>query len=269
MGALYFRKGSLRLFCDIDILILAPVLALAGCGFGGQSSSSPAGPGSYTGVALLGNIHGGLSPVVGATVKLYATGSSAPGTASDGYGIGTFLAEAVRQGMMHAVTHYELDAAGYWDADLATPLTAISGFHDVLSKHAHKEMVFGSRVKLLGRAVKRSAVRHYLGRVFATAASITLRLPIYDTQCGAKLFRVNDHLKKVFGERFLSKWVFDVEVVARYSRLYGHSVERMESCVYEYALKEWADVAGSKVRPRDFFTAMLDLTRIKFRYFWP
>ncbi len=178
-------------------------------------------------------------------------------------------AEAVRQGMMHAVRHYELDAAGYWDADLATPLTAIAGFHDVLSKHAHKEMVFGSRVKLLGRAVKRSAVRHYLGRVFATAASITLRLPIYDTQCGAKLFRVNDHLKKVFGERFLSKWVFDVEVVARYSKLYGHSVERMESCVYEYALKEWADVAGSKVRPRDFFTAMLDLTRIKFRYFWP
>jgi hypothetical protein len=41
----------------------------------------------------------------------------------------------------------------------------------------------------------------------------------------------------------------------------------MESCVYEYALKEWSDVAGSKVRPRDFFTAMLDLIRIKLRYF--
>jgi len=176
-------------------------------------------------------------------------------------------AEAVRRGILHAVKTHDLDAVGYWDADLATPLTAISGFNDVLSRYPHKEMVFGSRVKLLGRAVKRKALRHYLGRVFATAASVTLHLPIYDTQCGAKLFRVNEHLKKVFAERFLSKWVFDVEIVARYSELNNHSAEKMESCVYEYALKEWSDVAGSKVRPRDFFTALLDLIRIKLRYF--
>jgi len=176
-------------------------------------------------------------------------------------------AEAVRRGILHAVQTHDLDAVGFWDADLATPLTAISGFNDILSQNAHKDMVFGSRVKLLGRAVKRKALRHYLGRVFATAASVTLRLAIYDTQCGAKLFRVNDHLKKVFAEPFLSKWVFDVEIVARYSELNNHSAEKMESCVYEYALKEWSDVAGSKVRPRDFFTAMLDLIRIKLRYF--
>jgi glycosyltransferase involved in cell wall biosynthesis len=176
-------------------------------------------------------------------------------------------AEAVRQGILHSVQTHDLDSVGYWDADLATPLSAIQGFHEVLGRYANKEMVFGSRVKLLGRAVKRRAVRHYLGRVFATAASVTLRLPIYDTQCGAKLFRVNDNLRKVFGERFLSRWVFDVEVVARYSELCGHSAAHMENCVYEYALKEWADVAGSKVKARDFFTAMLDLIRIKMRYF--
>jgi len=176
-------------------------------------------------------------------------------------------AEAVRRGILHAVQTHDLDAVGFWDADLATPLTAISGFNDVLSQNAQKEMVFGSRVKLLGRAVRRKAMRHYLGRVFATAASVTLHLPIYDTQCGAKLFRVNDHLKKVFAAPFLSKWVFDVEIVARYSELNHHSLEKMESCVYEYALKEWSDVAGSKVRPRDFFTALLDLIRIKLRYF--
>ncbi len=78
---------------------------------------------------------------------------------------------------------------------------------------------------------------------------------------------MNDDLKNVFARPFLSKWVFDVEIIARYSRLCGHDAEKMERCVYEYALDEWADVAGSKVRPRDFFTAMLDLLRINLNYF--
>jgi glycosyltransferase involved in cell wall biosynthesis len=175
-------------------------------------------------------------------------------------------AEAVRRGILQAVQEYDLDAVGFWDADLATPLSAILGFVNVLTSMSEIEMVFGSRVQLLGRQVRRSAARHYLGRVFATVASTTLRLPIYDTQCGAKLFRVDSNLKKVFADRFLSRWVFDVEILARYSRLCGHNREHMEGCIYEYPLEQWSDVAGSKVKPGDFFTAMLDIVRIKHRY---
>ena len=176
-------------------------------------------------------------------------------------------AEAVRRGILYAVEHYDLDAAGYWDADLATPLADILGFSDVLSRSTQKQMVFGSRVQLLGRAVKRNPTRHYVGRIFATLASITLRLPVYDTQCGAKLFRVNSDLLKVFERPFLSKWVFDVEILARFSQLCGHSTPQMERSLYEYALDQWTDVAGSKVKPLDFFAAIVDLTRIRRRYF--
>lgn len=175
-------------------------------------------------------------------------------------------AEAVRKGVLHALGTYELDSVGFWDADLATPLSAIQGFVGVLSRRADIDMVFGSRVQLLGRFVRRKPIRHYLGRVFATAASITLRLPIYDTQCGAKLFRITPNLRTVFAEPFLSKWVFDVEIVARFSQLCHHDSKQLQNCIYEFALERWDDIAGSKVKPSDFFTAIFDLVKIKRKY---
>ena len=171
-------------------------------------------------------------------------------------------AEAVRVGMRAAFERHPT-YAGYWDADLATPLDTIPSFVELLGKRSDLDMVLGSRVKLMGRRIERSAWRHYPGRVLATLSSLVLGLPIYDTQCGAKLFRSSPEISELFAEPFLSNWLFDVELLARYVRARrGTDRPQPEDTIYEFALHAWRDVPGSKIRPWDFFVALLELARI-------
>lgn len=175
-------------------------------------------------------------------------------------------AEAVRMGMLYALSDGDPPVVGFWDADLATPLDAIEKLLDILDARPDIEMIFGSRVKLLGRTVNRKPIRHYLGRIFATVVSVSLGIAIYDTQCGAKLFRAKPNLPQVLAEPFLSKWVFDIEILARYIALCGNDPARVEQMIYEFPLQKWTDVEGSKVRPKDFFVALSDVIRIRRKY---
>jgi glycosyltransferase involved in cell wall biosynthesis len=175
-------------------------------------------------------------------------------------------AEAVRRGMLIALRR-QPTVVGYWDADLATPLDAISRFVEVMTTRAELRLVMGSRVALLGRHVQRSSLRHFIGRVFATAASAVLRLSVYDTQCGAKLFRNSPDLSALLESRFQSRWVFDVEILVRIvaaSHLPGSPPAH--KLIYEYPLDQWQDVHGTHLRPLDFLIAAIDLAAIYWRY---
>lgn len=171
-------------------------------------------------------------------------------------------AEAVRSGMLRAVQVHRAEYTGFWDADLATPLSEVSRLLALLIEHPAIDVLLGSRVRLLGRAVTRRTTRHYSGRIFATLASLTLSLPIYDTQCGAKLFRANPTLRQALSLRFYSRWTFDVEMLARFLQAHAGDTPRTASYIYEEPLRAWTDVAGSKLRLRDSFKALGDLFHI-------
>jgi glycosyltransferase involved in cell wall biosynthesis len=174
--------------------------------------------------------------------------------------------EAVRQGILKA-WEQETDYVGFWDADLSTPLEAIDEMREVLESDLQLEMVFASRVKLLGRSIERRLVRHYAGRVFATLSSTLLRLPVYDTQCGAKIFRKSATTKALFMDSFVSRWIFDVECIARLIQMRrGTELPQAEEIIYEYPLRSWQHKRGSKLRPRDLLRVGVDLVRIHRRY---
>ena len=175
-------------------------------------------------------------------------------------------AEAVRRGLLAA---FELEAefAGYWDADLATPLREVPEFCRILEADPGLLLVMGARVRLMGWAIERSAVRHYTGRVAATAISLALSLPVHDTQCGAKMLRVTPETQALFQEPFHSRWLFDVELIARLLRSRRDSrAGSASSAIREHPLPEWRDAPGSKIRPRDYLRSGVDLLRIWNRY---
>jgi glycosyltransferase involved in cell wall biosynthesis len=172
-------------------------------------------------------------------------------------------AEAVRRGMLVALERNP-DITGFWDADLATPLPEIRSFLDVFEARPETEMIMAARVRLLGRSISRNPGRHYFGRVGATLISSSLGLAVYDTQCGAKLFRASAPMREIFSQPFLSRWIFDVEIIARLVLQRGR--DAAARAIYELPIKTWHDVQGSKVKSTDFGRALRDLWKIHRAY---
>lgn len=156
---------------------------------------------------------------------------------------------------------YKYDYIGFWDADLATPLDMIPKFCNLLNTGDYSA-IFGCRLQRLGSNINRTPMRHYMGRFFATLISRVLVLPIYDSQCGAKIFINNDALKKAFSQSFLSKWIFDVELIARLLKINEIDRDAYIKTIYEYPLETWNDVDGSKITTKDGLKAFYDLIKI-------
>ncbi|HEY0872033.1 MAG TPA: glycosyltransferase, partial [Vicinamibacterales bacterium] len=174
-------------------------------------------------------------------------------------------AEAVRQGMLAAFAANP-DLVGFLDADLATPISELTSMA-AMFEDEEVLAVLASRVAMLGRDIRRSTWRHYTGRVFATLASTVLDLQVYDTQCGAKLFRNTPVVQEVFASPFLSSWAFDVEILARMRELHrAGQIPDLTRVVVEVPLKRWMDVRGSKISLTDSIIATSQVLMIGWRY---
>jgi len=169
-------------------------------------------------------------------------------------------AEAVRQGLLRALEE-QADLVAYTDADLAAPVEEVYRVVDALLAE-DADVVMGSRIRYLGTQIRRSPHRHYLGRIFATLASLLLRLPVYDTQCGLKAFRRTPALEAALAEPFQSRWCFDVELLARLL-IGGPGVEPVaRGRIRELPLLAWSEVPGSKLRGRALGSIGLEMLRI-------
>jgi len=171
-------------------------------------------------------------------------------------------AEAIRSAMLK-VELKEYEYIGYLDADLATPIDEVDNLIKQIERNPSPYLIMGSRIKILGLTdIQRKLSRHYIGRAFATVVSNMLKLPIYDTQCGAKLIK-KEIVKEIFAQPFLSKWLFDVELLFRIKGSYSDYGGR----IIEVPISKWEDKDGSKISAFYFLKAPFDLLKIFFHYY--
>lgn len=174
-------------------------------------------------------------------------------------------AEAVRQGVlaMLAEKNNPADIVGFWDSDLATPLSEIDRFLQVFIDRESIQAVVGFRKHDPDALIQRSFSRKIIGAIMHTIIKHYIGLPIHDTQCGAKMF-TSSLATKIFETRFIARWIFDIEIFLRMKHFLGPNslLENVE----QLHLKAWHDVPGTKLRVRDVPKIFLELIRIKSNY---
>lgn len=131
------------------------------------------------------------------------------------------------------------DIIGFIDADGSVPFEEVLTLRSEMHAHQEWDVIVGSRWRSLGRNVIREGRRHFIGRLFATLLSTAFSMPVYDTQCGLKLFRAHTltaPIKKLCTNR---RWFLDTQLVIVLWFTGHHVVELPIS---------WREIPGSKVR---------------------
>lgn len=171
-------------------------------------------------------------------------------------------AEAVRLGMLHMAKHEDLDYIGFLDADLSTDL---SDFDELVKtiESSNFKIVSGSRISRMGANITKESARKIISLTINLIIRKILGMNFKDTQCGAKIFS-KDVIETSFSEKFVTKWIFDVEIFKRVTAKYG--IEKAKTFICEQPLKRWIHADGSKLSMKDSVKIVMQLGQIAWVY---
>lgn len=156
-------------------------------------------------------------------------------------------ATAVRAGVRYLYNKKDIAYIGFIDADLSTDFRDFKDLVKTLKSEKELSVVFGSR-NHGGKGIKRDLFRGLFSKIVKSFILFILGLPIRDTQCGAKVFS-RSIVPVVYGEAFISRWLFDVEIFLRLKKHLGKS--EVMSHIFEQPLMRWEHVEDSKLGLRD------------------
>ena len=171
-------------------------------------------------------------------------------------------AEAVRRGIAHLSQDPQFDFIGYLDADLSTDLSDFDSLVNTLAESDYK-IVSGSRIARMGANITKESARKIISKTINLIIRKILGMNFKDTQCGAKVMKKEIALN-MFNQKFLTRWLFDVEIFMRMRRHYGK--HKAQEYICEQPLKRWIHADGSKLSMKDSMKIILQLAQIAIHY---
>ena len=171
-------------------------------------------------------------------------------------------ASAVRAGSRYLFNKEDIEFIGFIDADLSTDFNDFQKLVDTISKNENLSLVYGSRGHGTGK-IERNIFRKFFSKIVKSLVYIILRLPIEDTQCGAKVFR-KEAIPVAYNNQFLSKWLFDVEIFIRLKKHFG--ANDIMNKIQEQGLDKWVHMEDSKLGVKDSLEIPYVLMSIWYSY---
>lgn len=170
-------------------------------------------------------------------------------------------AEAIRKGMETSLAKNEFNFLGYLDADLAIPLNELLRLKKLAE--TNYEFVFSSKKDTSDNELEVKFKRYFIGRTLSTMVGLSLKLTIYDTQCGCKMMS-NKIAQVVFKEPFISSWLFDIEIFWRIINRFGR--DYLLSSSKEVPVKKLIDRGGSRIKIVDLISLPYEFLKIHLHY---
>ncbi|MDT0558988.1 response regulator [Ichthyenterobacterium sp. W332] len=167
-------------------------------------------------------------------------------------------AEAVRLGMLHMAKKDDLDYIGFLDADLSTDLADFDDLVKTIETSDYK-IVSGSRISRMGANITKESARKIISLTINFIIRKILSMDFKDTQCGAKIFH-KDVIDVAFSKKFVTQWIFDVEIFKRMSNHFG--LKKAKAMLCEQPLKRWIHADGSKLSMKDSVKIVMQLAQI-------
>jgi CheY-like chemotaxis protein len=171
-------------------------------------------------------------------------------------------AEAVRLGMLHLAKQKQFDYIGFLDADLSTDFNDFQELVKTISNSDY-EVVSGSRISRMGANINKDGARKIISKGINLYIRKTLGMEFRDTQCGAKIM-TKRVVEETFQKKFITRWLFDVEIFMRMKKLYGN--EQAQKMLCEKPLNRWLHVDGSKLSFKDSFKIIGQIGQIALHY---
>ena len=170
-------------------------------------------------------------------------------------------AEAIRAGMNNVIKKNTYDCLGYLDADLAIPFSELERLMGKVDEGF--QFVFSSKKPTKNSELEIKFKRYFVGRVLSSMVRFSLKLKIYDTQCGCKLM-TSELASLSFKDKFISSWLFDIELIWRIIISRDRAFFREKAI--EIPVKKLIDRGSSRIKISDLFSLPFEFLKIHSYY---